>query len=62
MVNETLKPGSNEAVEAGCTCPIFDNYKGEGIPIRAKDGTIQRGYWMSADCPLHGIKDTKKED
>ncbi len=43
-------PGSEEAVKAGCRCPVIDNHYGKGTPY---------GFWMSEDCPLHGYKTTK---
>ena len=55
-------PGTKEAIEAGCTCPVIDNNYGKGIPIKTKDGTIQTGYWMSDNCPLHGFPEFKAED
>jgi hypothetical protein len=57
------KPGSKEAIEAGCNCPVMDNHHGEGIPFN-KPGTsdIMIGYWMTADCVIHGVKDAAKED
>lgn len=41
------KPGSDEAVALGCTCPVLDNGRGKG---RA-DGN----FWVNGDCPLHGF-------
>jgi len=38
-----LVPGSSEAVEKGCKCPVMDN---EDMPEERK--------WVNADCPLHG--------
>jgi hypothetical protein len=55
-------PGTKEAIEAGCTCPVLDNNYGRGIPIKTKDGTIQTGYWMDGACPLHGFEEPSKED
>jgi hypothetical protein len=43
------KPGSAEAVDLGCTCPIIDNHYGKGIPLNGK-----RFHYMNDDCPLHG--------
>jgi hypothetical protein len=44
-------PGSVEAIDQGCTCPVMDNNGGKGIgPM--KDGTIM--FWRSGGCPLHG--------
>lgn len=43
-------PGSHEAVNAGCTCPILDNAHGKG---RYCDGE-KHGWWITEGCPLHG--------
>ena len=55
-----LNPGSPEARHKGCTCPIDDNKRGAGV---GGDGK-KHGWWMNADCPLHGsrIYVAKKED
>jgi hypothetical protein len=45
-------PGSKEAVEQGCTCPVMDNGHGWGIPDMK--GEIM--FWINEDCPLHGEK------
>jgi hypothetical protein len=39
-----LVPGSEEAYEQGCKCPILDN---QDMPEGKK--------WVNGDCPLHGI-------
>jgi hypothetical protein len=49
---ETPNPGSEAAQEAGCLCPVVDNHYGKGV-----DGE----FWMSADCPIHGIPTTNQE-
>ena len=39
-------PGSNAALEMGCTCPVLDNAHGRE--------DITGGYfWISELCPLH---------
>ena len=38
-----LVPGSEEAYEKGCKCPVLDNYE---MPDDKK--------WVNGDCPLHG--------
>jgi len=48
--NGTLRPGSTEAREKGCTCPILDNHYGRG---RGGEGE-KYGWWIVQDCPLHG--------
>jgi hypothetical protein len=40
---EGLVPGSPEAVEKNCKCPVMDN---EEMPDDRK--------WVNGDCPLHG--------
>jgi hypothetical protein len=42
----TPNPGSPEAYEQGCLCPILDNHYGKG---RGKNQ-----FWINANCPLHG--------
>lgn len=46
-----MNPGSPEAVEAGCTCPVFDNANGAGIKL--SDGTV--AHWRNENCPLHRV-------
>lgn len=46
-------PGSDAAVDAGCTCPIMDNARGAGLPDRL--------FWFSGDCPVHINKETDHE-
>lgn len=41
-------PGSAEAREAGCKCPVIDNNYGEWAPAPPD------GWWINAGCPLHG--------
>lgn len=56
------KPGSQEAVDLGCTCPVIDNHHGAGMPMLDKSGGRSVAFWISADCPLHGIKDGTVEE
>lgn len=43
-------PGSNEALELGCTCAVFDNGHGKGY-MGMKDV-----FCIELECPLHGGK------
>lgn len=43
-------PGSDEAVKQGCTCPVLDNYHGEGIPYGKSK---EHCFWVNEGCPLH---------
>ena len=47
----TPPPGSPEATEQGCTCPVFDNCKGRGCGLTDKDGNPL--YYINEKCPLH---------
>ena len=47
----TPPPGSPEAAEQGCTCPVFDNCKGRGCGLTDKDGKPL--YYINEKCPLH---------
>lgn len=46
-------PGSSEAVEQGCSCPVMDNHHGKGIPV-PDNGEIKRAFWINAECSMHG--------
>lgn len=50
MSSKTPNPGSAEAVERGCKCPVIDNHHGKGVPY-GKDGAPL--FWISERCPLH---------
>lgn len=50
------KPGSHDAVEAGCTCPVLDNHHGHGFVMGG-----ERAYWIAENCPLHGAKKESKK-
>lgn len=39
-------PGSNEALDKGCTCPVLDNGRGR---------IDWRGFWINETCPLHVV-------
>ena len=52
-IHSELKPGSKEAITAGCVCPVLDNNHGAGIKFIVK-GKEEINYWINADCPLHG--------
>lgn len=43
-------PGSNEALDAGCLCPVLDNAHGLGWPGRDGKPT----FWINPYCPLEG--------
>nr|DAE07572.1 MAG TPA: hypothetical protein [Podoviridae sp. ctnCN2] len=47
----TPNPGSDEAIEQGCICPVLDNNHGQG--------TGENYWWITRDCPLHGAKERK---
>lgn len=50
-----FKPGSKEAIQNGCTCPVMDNHHGQGIPMRHPEtGEPSYAFWMDNTCPLHG--------
>lgn len=52
-------PGSLDAIEKGCLCPVLDNGHGQGAW-----GGIQQGlerqplFWINAACPIHGKSQT----
>lgn len=44
-------PGSHDAYEIGCRCPIIDNNYGRGYL------GVPSNFWISENCPLHGKKE-----
>lgn len=40
-------PGSDKAIELGCTCPVLDNNHGKFAPWPPD------GWWKDPDCPVH---------
>jgi hypothetical protein len=57
----TPNPGSDAAVEAGCTCAVMDNRRGLGVPFQG-----ETCFWISDRCPVHALTETppsgKEED
>ena len=49
-MNDKLKPGSKEAIDAGCTCPVLHNRHGKGY-AEDKDGKAL--YIFGEDCKIH---------
>lgn len=49
-------PGTEEAIEMGCTCPVMDNNYGQGA--YGQEGV----YWYSADCPIHNPEKDDEEE
>lgn len=47
----TPNPGSREALDQGCTCPVLDNWHGSD-----ELGRI-RGFVTVVGCPLHHLMD-----
>jgi hypothetical protein len=49
MTNNLPNPGSDAAIDMGCTCPVLDNGHG-----RINDG--KGPFWITEKCPVHGIE------
>ena len=47
-IDPKYAPGSEAAIQNGCTCPVVDNHHGCGM--RGVEGR----FVYSGDCPLHG--------
>lgn len=50
-------PGSNDAYQMGCTCPVMDNHHGAGIPT--EDGPV---FIIIGGCPLHDERVNQEEE
>lgn len=42
-------PGSQEALDLGCTCAVMDNNYGAGFPW----GEVHQAFWITEGCPIH---------
>jgi hypothetical protein len=52
MTEDEPNPGSDEAIERGCTCPVLDNGHGRGY----MGNGAKYGFVITAGCPLHGVR------
>jgi len=50
-------PGSDAAIELGCTCPGIDNLYGDGYMI----GDYGPVFVYNLNCPLHGTEARRDE-
>lgn len=53
-MSDQPNPGSPEAREAGCRCPVMDNNHGKWAPWPPDGWYIVEGcpvHWPSASCP-----------
>lgn len=50
--NPPPNPGSDEALDQGCTCPVIDNRRGRGILGQ---------FWIAEDCPIHAERESDHE-
>lgn len=50
MAQDVIKPypGTQEAIDAGCICPVFDNSHGKGA-----FGDPKLGFYITEGCPIH---------
>ena len=56
MSDPKLNPGSNAAIQAGCTCARVDNHYGMGFIVNG-----ERCFIKSGDCPLHGEPSQRRD-
>lgn len=47
-MSQLPNPGSDEAREQGCTCPVLDNHHGHGFQLNGE--TV---FWLNEACQLH---------
>jgi hypothetical protein len=56
MATLTPNPGSEAALELGCTCPVLDNNHGSG-----SDWGYNK-FWINGNCKVHMPKKEKLDD
>ena len=44
-------PGSDEALDLGCLCPVLDNEHGNADKVGYYQGIPM--FWITVDCPIH---------
>ena len=53
-MSDKPNPGSDAAINAGCTCPVLDNGHGRGYMGGARNrDTGEIMFVYNANCPLH---------
>jgi hypothetical protein len=50
MEDNIPNPGSKEAIELSCCCPVWDNHNGKGVGGNGE----KYGWWNNSECLLHG--------
>lgn len=53
MTETTPNPGSDEAIDQGCCCPVLDNGHGKN----RGDGN----FWINDNCKLHAPKELQRD-
>jgi hypothetical protein len=48
---EIPNPGSQEALDMGCSCPVMDNAYGKGSGFTDDEG--KPVFWYTEGCPVH---------
>jgi len=51
MEKPTIIPGTQEALDVGCLCPILDNSHGKGYMGLGEERGL---YVYNGECPIHG--------
>ena len=46
-------PGSEEAIDRGCICPVLDNHHGRGFYADIPGRPRETYFYYTGDCPLH---------
>ena len=53
-MTDVPNPGSDTAIDQGCTCPVLDNGHGLGLLGGIADAAGSPLFVMDVGCPLHG--------
>lgn len=56
MPKKPPNPGSKEAQELGCTCPVLDNAHGKGYMLQPNV------FVYNCACPVHAYKPKEKKN
>lgn len=53
-IEDVPQPGSKEATDTGCECPVVDNHYGKGYMGGITDDNGMTLYAIHEGCLLHG--------
>lgn len=57
-MDDLPNPGTKEALDLGCTCPVIDNHYGHGVPTLHGEPS----FWYTEGCPVHSEGEEEEDE